>query len=117
MLCAATFAFWAGTGCHDPNDPNMNPKTLHALMNQQASTAMNGLVLECYDETYLESVSAEDGELLRTRTYSLKDNASLPRHFTVFYSPQRRIAWYSLNQNTEPSPQSVTHENINHPAE
>lgn len=87
-------------GCHDPNDPNINPKAYYALIRDTEARAMSAAVdlRECYSSSLAaEVINPNDGEVVRKYSYALTRQPTPANAFDVYYSPKRRVAWYVIH--------------------
>ena len=72
-----TLTIMLGAGCHDPNDPNINPKARHALARQAMIDA-------------LRPFNSYRQETIRQVNPQRKQPETLPEKFIVAYDPVNR---------------------------
>lgn len=88
LLAVATLS--TAVGCHDPNDPNINPKAFHSLRRDAEAMAIGFDVRDNYDIECVSDVEPTTGLPLRTYTYTLRRELRIPRSFQLTYDPRRR---------------------------
>jgi hypothetical protein len=85
---AITLTTILGTGCHDPNDPNINPKARYALAQQAMKQALRPF--NSYRQETIRQVNPQTKQRETLYLFVRESDQPLPEKFVVAYDPVNR---------------------------